>query len=102
MMKKLRLMIMICVSFFVFSACGTSMERDAKKMAERAVEFEQTQRRFGHRSNLYGKPMSRAEYEQYTKEYIEFSNEMLAKYSETLEMQREFTEMVNKEIEKLK
>ena len=78
------------------------MERDAKEMAKRAVEFEQTQKRFGDRSNLHGKPMSRAEMEAYTKDYIEYTNRMLEKYGETPEKHDEFAKLVNKEIEKLK
>ncbi|MBO7490118.1 MAG: hypothetical protein J6T88_07570 [Bacteroidales bacterium] len=78
------------------------MERDAEKLAKRAIELEQVQKQFGNRSNLYGKPMSREELEEYTKEYMEYANQMLEKYGETPEMHTEFAKMVNKKMDELR
>lgn len=97
-----RLMTMACAAVLLFGSCGSSMERDAEKMAKRAIEFEQMQQRSQDRSNLFGKPMSREELEKATKEYIEFTNRMLSKYDETLEMHREFVDLVNKKIREKK
>lgn len=41
-----------------FPSCASQMERDATKMAKRAVEFEQITKRMEDRSNLGGKRMS--------------------------------------------
>lgn len=102
-MKKITfLTLFLSVVMFVFVACSSQMERDANKMAKRAIEFEQVQKRAGDRSNLSGKPMSREELETYTKEFIEYANQMLEKYSETPEMQKEFKDLVSKKIEEMK
>lgn len=96
------LMVMACAAVLLLGSCGSSMERDAEKMAKRAIEFEQMQQRSQDRSNLYGKPMSREEQEKATKEYIEFSNRMMSKYNETPEVHNEFVDMVNKKIREKK
>ncbi|MBQ6755036.1 MAG: hypothetical protein IJR03_07540 [Bacteroidales bacterium] len=102
-MKRFSLMMLIAsVVMFVFVACSSQMERDATKLAKRAIELEQVQKRAGDRSNLGGKPMSREELETYTKEFIEYANQMLEKYNETPEMQKEFKELVEKKIEEMK
>ncbi len=102
-MKKITfLTLFLSVVMCVFVACSSQMERDANKMAKRAIEFEQVQKRAGDRSNLSGKPMSREELETYTKEFIEYANQMLEKYSETPEMQKEFKDLVSKKIEEMK
>lgn len=100
--KKITLLLSVSVIMMMFAACGSSMERDAERMAKRAVEFEQVQKRFGDRSNLGGKPMSRQELEKYSKDYIEFANKMLEKYSDTRETREEFKQLVNKKIKELK
>lgn len=78
------------------------MERDAKVMAKRVVEFEQVHKRYSDRSNFMGKPMSREELERYNNEYIEFATSMLAKYNETPEMHQEFYKMVEEKAEQLR
>lgn len=95
-------MLLASVVMFVFVACSSQMERDANKMAKRAIEFQQVQKRAGDRSNLNGKPMSREELQTYTEEYIEYTKQMLEKYNETPEMQKEFVELVDKKIEEMK
>lgn len=85
----------------IFSACSSSMERDAKRVAKRAIEFQQLQQRYGDRSNLFGKPLSSQEMEQETREYIDFVNNILQKYSESIEVRQEFNDMVNKEIRRM-
>ena len=96
------LMTMACAAVLLLGSCGSSMERDAEKMAKRAIEFEQMQQRSQDRSNLFGKPMSREEQEKATKEYIEFTNRILSKYDETLEMHREFVDLVINKIREKK
>lgn len=95
-------MLIVSVVMFVFVACSSQMERDATKLAKRAIELEQVQKRAGDRSNLGGKPMGSEELENYTKEFIEYANQMLEKYNETPEMQKEFKELVDKKIEEMK
>ena len=91
-----------CAFFFVCSACGSQMERDASKLAKRAVEMEQVQQRFGDRSNLQGKPMSREELNAYIEEYTEYTNQMLEKYSQTPEMSAEFIQLVDAKKQQLR
>lgn len=84
---------------FVFSSCESSpMERDAEALATKTVEFEQAQQRFGDRSNLHGKPLSRAEMQSITKEYKEFKKEMTEKYKDS----PEFDDLVNEKINSLR
>lgn len=78
------------------------MERDAEKMAKRAVELEQVMKHREDCSNLGGKRMSEQEYQQFAKEYIEFANKMNKKYSETREMHEEFYKMVDEKMKELK
>ena len=85
-----------------FPSCASQMERDATKMAMRAVEFEQVQKRMEVRSNLGGKRMSEQEYQQYARDYIEFANKLNAKYNETPEMHEEFYDMVEYKMKELK
>lgn len=99
--STIKIIVFVVLAAFMFSSCSSPMERDAKRMAKRVIEFEQLQRRFEDRSNLFGKPISRQEIEQETKEFIEFANQMYDKYSESVENRQEFNEMVEKEIKKL-
>jgi hypothetical protein len=78
------------------------MERDATKMAKRVVELEQVQKRMEDRSNLGGKRMSKQEFEQYSREYIEYANKMLEKYSETREQKQEFYQLVEKKADEMR
>lgn len=93
--------LLLSAAALLFSACGSQMERDADKMAKRAVEFRHTQERFADRSNMHGKPMSREELEEYSKEYIDYATKMLEKYDETPEMKREFYQLVEKKISEM-
>ena len=102
-MRKSRLKLLtlsLTVMFFV--SCSSQMERDATKMAKRVVEFEQVQKRMEDRSNLGGKRMSKQEFEQYSREYIEYANKMLEKYSETREQKQEFYQLVEKKANEMK
>ena len=71
-------------------------------MAKRVVELEQVQKRMEDSSNLYGKHMSKQEYEQYSRDYIEYANKMIEKYSETREQRQEFFELVDKKVKEMK
>lgn len=84
------------------AACSSPMERDATKMAKRVVELEQVQKRMEDRSNLGGKRMTKQEYEQYSREYIEYANKMLEKYSETPDQRSEFYNLVEKKVKEMK
>lgn len=86
----------------MFVACSSPMERDATKMAKRVVELEQVQKRMEDRSNLGGKRMTKQEYEQYSREYIEYANKMLEKYSETPDQRSEFYNLVEKKVKEMK
>ena len=102
-MKK----VLITLSFIlgmilVFPACTSQMERDAEKMAKRAVELEQVIKRMDDRSNLGGKRMSEQEYQQYASDYIEFANRLHEKYSKTPGMKEEFYKLVDKKMKELK
>ena len=102
-MRKSRLKLLtlsLTVMFFV--SCSSQMERDATKMAKRVVEFEQVQKRMEDRSNLGGKRMSKQEFEQYSREYIEYANKMLEKYSETREQKQEFYQLVEKKADEMR
>lgn len=99
--RSIRLVLAACF-FAIMCSCASEMERDAEKLAERAVEFDQMQRRFGDRSNLQGKPISRQELEASTREYIEYSNRMMEKYSSTPEQQEKFSRMVTEKINKMR
>ncbi|MBQ6083847.1 MAG: hypothetical protein IJK92_05795 [Bacteroidales bacterium] len=101
-MKKLLLSSLMFVLVAIMIGCSSSMDRDATKMAKRVIELEQVQKRMGDRSNLYGKPMSKKEYEQYSQEYIEYANKMIEKYSETREQRQEFFELVDKKVKEMK
>lgn len=104
-MKRDRIISLISalsLTIVFFISCSSSMERDATKMAKRAVEFEQVQKRMGDRSNIYGKRMTKQEYEQYSREYIEYANKMLEKYGETKEQRQEFNALVDKKIKEMK
>lgn len=94
--------VLLLASILVFVSCSSQMERDAKKMAQRVIEFEQVHQRFSDRSNLMGKPMSREELEKYNREYIDFATSMLNKYSETPEMKQEFYKMVEEKAQQMR
>lgn len=101
-MKKTKLkLIVLLLSVILLAGCGSQMERDAKRLAKRAVEFEQVTKRMEDRSNLGGKRMTEEEYQKYALEQMEFANKMLEKYK-TPEQRQKFNELVKKEIEKIK
>ncbi|MBP5546829.1 MAG: hypothetical protein J6X59_06095 [Bacteroidales bacterium] len=103
-MKKffsVRLLIAACFFALACSACASEMERDAAQVAERAMEYEQAKARFGDRSNLHGKPLTRKELNDMKKEYKEFRDQMMDKYSETPEMKSEFETLVFKKMAEL-
>lgn len=102
-MRKFLITVSVVVGMIIaFPSCASQMERDATKLAKRAVEFEQVQKRMGDRSNLGGKRMSEKEYQQYARDYIEFANKLNAKYNETPEMHEEFYNMVEDKMKELK
>lgn len=102
-MRKIRQKLLaLSLTVMFFASCSSQMERDATKMAKRVVEFEQVQKRMEDRSNLGGKRMSKQEFEQYSREYIEYANKMLEKYSETREQKQEFYQLVEKKAKEIK
>lgn len=102
-MKKAGLKLFVLfLSVLVLAGCGSKMDRDAKKMAKRVIEMEHIRDRRGDRSNIYGKPMTDQEYQQYLDEYIEYSSEMLGKYSETPEQKHEFYQLVQRKVDEMK
>lgn len=101
-MKRLTLkLLVLCFSVMLFAGCASEMERDATEVAERAVEMEEMAKSMHDRSNLSGNRMTRQEFDMYSREYIEFCNKMLEKYS-SREQHKEFTKLVNDKIEDLK
>ena len=102
-MKNMKLKFLtLFLTLMFFASCSSQMERDATKMAKRVVELEQVQKRMEDRSNLGGKRMSKQEFEQYSREYIEYANKMLEKYSETREQKQEFYQLVEKKAKEMK
>jgi len=102
-MKKLKLQFLtLFFSAMFFASCASQMDRDATKMAKRVVELEQVQKRMEDRSNLSGKRMTEKEYEQYSREYIEYANKMLEKYSKTREQKQEFYQLVEKKANEMR
>lgn len=101
-MKKLLLSLSLFIALTMCAACSSPMDRDATKMAKRVVELEQVQKRMEDRSNLGGKRMIKQEYEQYSREYIEYANKMLEKYSETPDQRSEFYNLVEKKVKEMK
>lgn len=94
--KKIGLLFsIVSVMAMIFTACSSEIERDADMMIQREIEYRETNIRFLDRSNLHGKPMSRQELEAYNREYEEFCNQMMAKYSQTPEMRDEFKQLLN-------
>ena len=101
-MKKVLFSLLMIVLVMTMVGCSSQMDRDATKMAKRVVELEQVQKRMEDRSNLGGKRMTKQEYEQYSRDYIEYANKMLEKYSETPEQRREFYELVEEKANEMK
>lgn len=102
-MRKFRLKLLaLSLTVLFFASCSSQMERDATKMAKRVVEFQQVQKRMEDRSNLGGKRMSEQEFQQYAKEYMEYANKMLEKYSETPDQKHEFYQLVEKKAKEMK
>lgn len=102
-MKNMKLKFLtLFLTLMLFASCSSQMERDATKMAKRVVELEQVQKRMEDRSNLGGKRMSKQEFEQYSREYIEYANKMLEKYSETREQKQEFYQLVEKKADEMR
>ena len=101
-MKKALFSLLMIVLVMTMVGCSSQMDRDATKMAKRVVELEQVQKRMEDRSNLGGKRMTKQEYEQYSRDYIEYANKMLEKYSETPEQKREFYQLVEKKANEMK
>ena len=95
-------LIALLLTVILLAGCSLQMDRDANKMAKRVVEFEQVQKRMEDRSNLGGKRMSKQEFEQYSREYIEYANKMLEKYSETREQKQEFYQLVEKKADEMR
>jgi outer membrane murein-binding lipoprotein Lpp len=102
-MKKTELKLLaLLLTVILLAGCTSQMDRDANKMAKRVVEFEQVQKRMEDRSNLGGKRMSEQEFQQYAKEYMEYANKMLEKYSETPDQKHEFYQLVEKKAKEMK
>lgn len=102
-MKKTELKLLaLLLTVMLLAGCTSQMDRDANKMAKRVVEFEQVQKRMEDRSNLGGKRMSEQEFQQYAKEYMEYANKMLEKYSETPDQKHEFYQLVEKKAKEMK
>ena len=101
-MKKALFSLLMIILVSTMVGCSSQMDRDAIKMAKRVVELEQVQKRMEDRSNLGGKRMTKQEYEQYSRDYIEYANKMLEKYSETPEQKREFYQLVEKKANEMK
>lgn len=101
-MKKVLFSLLMIVLVMTMVGCSSQMDRDATKMAKRVVELEQVQKRMEDRSNLGGKRMTKHEYEQYSRDYIEYANKMLEKYSETPEQKQEFYQLVEKKANEMK
>lgn len=102
-MKKTELKLFaLLLTVILLVGCTSQMDRDANKMAKRVVEFEQVQKRMEDRSNLGGKRMSEQEFQQYAKEYMEYANKMLEKYSETPDQKQEFYQLVEKMANEMK
>lgn len=95
-------LIALLLTVILLAGCSSQMDRDANKMAKRVVEFEQVQKRMEDRSNLGGKRMSEQEFQQYAKEYMEYANKMLEKYSETPDQKHEFYQLVEKKAKEMK
>ena len=92
----------LLLTVMLLAGCTSQMDRDANKMAKRVVEFEQVQKRMEDRSNLGGKRMSEQEFQQYAKEYMEYANKMLEKYSETPDQKHEVDQLVEKKAKEMK
>ena len=102
-MKKIFLVLSVVLGMLLtFSSCASQMERDAEKMAKRAVELEQAQHRMEDRSNIGGRRMTEQEYQQLDRDYIEFASKLNAKYYETREQHEEFYKLVDQKIKELK
>ena len=102
-MKRIEsILIALLLTVILLAGCSSQMDRDANKMAKRVVEFEQVQKRMEDRSNLGGKRMSEQEFQQYAKEYMEYANKMLEKYSETPDQKHEFYQLVEKKAKEMK
>lgn len=102
-MKRIELiLIALLLTVILLAGCSSQMDRDANKMAKRVMEFEQVQKRMEDRSNLGGKRMSEQEFQQYAKEYMEYANKMLEKYSETPDQKHEFYQLVEKKAKEMK
>jgi len=102
-MKKTELKLLaMLLTVILLAGCTSQMDRDANKMAKRVVEFEQVQKRMEDRSNLGGKRMSEQDFQQYAKEYMEYANKMLEKYSETPDQKHEFYQLVEKKAKEMK
>lgn len=102
-MEKTELKLLaLLLTVILLAGCTSQMDRDANKMAKRVVEFEQVQKRMEDRSNLGGKRMSEQEFQQYAKEYMEYANKMLEKYSETPDQKHEFYQLVEKKAKEMK
>lgn len=95
-------LIALLLTVILLAGCSSQMDRDANKMAKRVVEFEQVQKRMEDGSNLGGKRMSEQEFQQYAKEYMEYANKMLEKYSETPDQKHEFYQLVEKKAKEMK
>lgn len=102
-MKNMRLKFWaLFLAMLFFTSCSSQMDRDATKMAKRVVEHEQIRKRMEDRSNLGGKRMTEQEYEQYSREYIEYANKMLEKYSDTRVQKQEFYQLVEKKADEMR
>ena len=102
-MKRIEIiLIALLLTVILLAGCSSQMDRDANKMAKRVVEFEQVQKRMEDRSNLGGKRMSEQEFQQYAKEYMEYANKILEKYSETPDQKHEFYQLVEKKAKEMK
>lgn len=100
-MKELKITTLFLLAF-ILTGCSSQMDRDATKMAKRVVELERLQKRMEDRSNLRGKRMSEQEYEQYSRENVEYANKMLEKYSETPGQKKEFYQLVERKAKEMK
>lgn len=102
-MKNMRLKFWaLFLAMLFFTSCSSQMDRDATKMAKRVVEHEQVRKRMEDRSNLGGKRMTEQEYEQYSREYIEYANKMLEKYSDTRVQKQQFYQLVEKKADEMR
>lgn len=105
MKKTLRIAVFV-LSAFLLASCSSKLEkqmkRDAEDVAKRIVEYEQVSKNREDPSKSGGEMISVDEFKKLENEYLKYIDEMYKKYDKTVELKRQYKDLVEQKVNELK